>query len=40
MTSETSNLHVSKNINISKAEQDIEKDSSGNVVLMGFILDQ
>ena len=25
MTSETSNLHVSKNLNISKTKQDIEK---------------
>ena len=39
MTSKTPNLHVSKNLNISKTKQDIEKDSSGNVVLMRFKLD-
>ena len=44
MTSETSNLHVSKDLNISKTKQDIEKlktrsGSSVYVVLMRFKLD-
>ena len=46
MTSETPNLHVSKNLNISKAKQDIEKLKTplrlvyGNVVLLCLKLDQ
>ena len=45
MTSETFNLHVSKNLNIPKTERDIEKlksqfRPSGNVVLLRLKLDQ
>ena len=43
MTSETPNLHVSKNLNISKMKQDIEKRNyglSGNVVLLRLKWDQ
>ena len=45
MTSETPNLLVSKNLNISKTKQDIEKlktpyGSHGNVVLLCIKLDQ
>ena len=45
MTSETPNLHVSKNLNVSKTKQDIEKLKTPlrlvwNVVLMRFKLDQ
>ena len=44
MTSETPNLHVSKNLNISETKQDIEKlrhqGSYGNVVLLRLKLDQ
>ena len=43
MTSETPNLHVSKNLNISKMEQDIEKLKTPlvwNVVPLCLKLDQ
>ena len=45
MTSETPHLHVSKNLNISKRKQDIEKLKTllrlyGNVVLLCLKLDQ